>query len=146
MYRWNLWFSFENQWFFKDDRANLWISFEKLMNFSPGCVMQVCVADGFKSLQMTTWTQLAPKMHLRVKVMYWKCHFLSALHFPEIRGSRFETSCEFGRKKSFEHENGVLDLRVLPFHFRKTEIMWFCWISEFSLVTGLTRIRGNAGC
>ena len=26
-------------------RANLWFSFEKQMNFSPGCVMQVCVAD-----------------------------------------------------------------------------------------------------
>ena len=31
-------------------------------------------------------------LHLRRKVKYWKCHFLNALHFPEIKGSRFETS------------------------------------------------------
>ena len=37
------------------------------------------------------WSQLAPKVHLRRKVKYWKCHFLSALHFPEIQGSRSET-------------------------------------------------------
>ena len=40
---------------------------------------------------MTPWSQLAPKVHLRRKVKYWKCHFLSALHFPEIQGSRSET-------------------------------------------------------
>ena len=39
---------------------------------------------------MTPWSQLAPKVHLRRKVKYQKCHFLSALHFPEIQGSRFE--------------------------------------------------------
>ena len=39
---------------------------------------------------MTPWSQLAPKVHLRRKVNYWKCHFLSALHFPEIQGSRSE--------------------------------------------------------
>ena len=45
-----------------------------------------------KSLQMTSWAHLAPKVHLQVKVKYWKCHFLSALHFPEIEGSRCRTS------------------------------------------------------
>ena len=45
-----------------------------------------------KSFKMTPWSQLAPKVHLRRKVKYWKCHFLSALHFPEIEGSRFRTS------------------------------------------------------
>ena len=40
---------------------------------------------------MTPWSQLALKVHLRRKVKYWKCHFLNALHFPEIEGSRFET-------------------------------------------------------
>ena len=40
---------------------------------------------------MTPWSQLALKVHLRRKVKYWKCHFLSALHFPEIQGSRSET-------------------------------------------------------
>ena len=46
---------------------------------------------------MTPWTHVAPKMHLRLKVLYWKCHFLSALRFPEIEGSRFETCrlCRF---------------------------------------------------
>ena len=43
------------------------------------------------SIKMTPWSQLAPKVHLRRKVKYWKCHFLSALHFPEIQGSRSET-------------------------------------------------------
>jgi len=38
-------FPLKNRWFFKEYRANLWFSFEKQMNFSPGCVMQVCVAD-----------------------------------------------------------------------------------------------------
>ena len=33
----------------------------------------------------------APKVHLRRKVKYWKCHSPSALHFPEIQGSRSET-------------------------------------------------------
>ena len=37
------------------------------------------------------WSQLALKVHLRRKVKYWKCHFLNALHFPEIQGSRSET-------------------------------------------------------
>ena len=46
---------------------------------------------GFKSFKMTPWSQLPPKVHLRRKVKYWKCHFLSALHFPEIDGSRCET-------------------------------------------------------
>ena len=45
-----------------------------------------------ESLKKTFWSQLAPKVHLRRKVKYWKCRFLSALHFPEIKGSRFETS------------------------------------------------------
>ena len=85
-------FPLRNVSFCKDCRANLWFSFEKQINFSPGCVLQICVSDKLKSLQMTPWTHLAPKVHLRVKVLYWKCHFLSALHFPEIRGSRFETS------------------------------------------------------
>ena len=35
-----------------------------------------------------SWLQ---KMHLRRKVKCWKCHLLSALHFPEIQGSRSET-------------------------------------------------------
>ena len=37
------------------------------------------------------WSQLAPKVHLRRKVKYWKCHFLSALHFPKNPGSRSDT-------------------------------------------------------
>ena len=45
-----------------------------------------------KIFQMTPWAHVAPKVHSQVKVMYWKCHFLSALHFPEIEGSRFETA------------------------------------------------------
>ena len=40
---------------------------------------------------MTPWSQLAPKVHLRRKVKYWKCYFLSALYFSEIQGSRSET-------------------------------------------------------
>ena len=44
-----------------------------------------------KSFKMTPWSRLPPKVHLRRKVKYWKCHFLSALHFPEIQGSRSET-------------------------------------------------------
>ena len=50
-----------------------------------------------KSFKMTPWPRLPPKVHLRRKVKYWKCHFLSALHFPEIEGSRFETCrlCRF---------------------------------------------------
>ena len=41
--------------------------------------------------QNDPWSQLALTVHLRRKVKYWKCHFLSALHFPEIQGSRSET-------------------------------------------------------
>ena len=50
-----------------------------------------------KSFRMTSWPRLPLKVHLRRKVKYWKCHFLSALHFPEIEGSRFETCrlCRF---------------------------------------------------
>ena len=50
-----------------------------------------------KSFKMTPWPRLPPKVHLRRRVKYWKCHFLSALHFPEIEGSRFETCrvCRF---------------------------------------------------
>ena len=43
---------------------------------------------------MTPWSQLAPKVHLRREVKYWKlfkCHSPSALHFPEMQGSRSET-------------------------------------------------------
>ena len=43
-----------------------------------------------KSFKMTPWPRLPPKVHLRRKVKNWTCHFLSALHFPEIEGSRFE--------------------------------------------------------
>ena len=82
----------KNHSFCKDCRANLWFSFEKHIDFSPGCVIQTCISDKLQSLPNDPWTHLAPKVHLRVKVLYWKCHFLSALHFPEIRGSRFETS------------------------------------------------------
>ena len=99
------------------------------MNFSPGCVMQVCVADRL---------QIPPNDHLDTvgseNAFANKGYVLKMSlserppFFPEIRGSRFETSWEFGRKKSFEHENGVLDLPVLPFHSRKTKIIWFCWI------------------
>ena len=50
-----------------------------------------------KSFKMTPWPRLPPKVHLQRKVKYWKCHFLNALHFPEIEGSRFETCrvCRF---------------------------------------------------
>ena len=41
---------------------------------------------------MTPWAHLAPKVHLRVKVKYGKCHFLSTLRFPEIDGFGFEIS------------------------------------------------------
>ena len=35
----------KNHSFCKDRRANLWFSFEKQINFSPGCVIQICVSD-----------------------------------------------------------------------------------------------------
>ena len=59
-----------------------------------------------KSFKMTPWSRLPPKVHLRRKVKYWKCHFLSALHFPEIEGSRFETCrlCRFSFKSVGSHE------------------------------------------
>ena len=55
-------------------------------------VIQICISEcGWTSIQMTLWSQLALTVHLQRKVKYWKCHFLNALHFPEIQGSRFET-------------------------------------------------------
>ena len=50
-----------------------------------------------KSFKMTSWPRLPSKVHLRRKVKYWTCHFLSVLHFPEIEGSGFDTCrlCEF---------------------------------------------------
>ena len=47
------------------------------------------IQRSLKSFQTIPWSRLPPKVHLRRKVKYWKCHGLSALHFPEIEGSRF---------------------------------------------------------
>ena len=62
------------------------------MIFSPMWTIQICVSDKLKIPPKDPWAHLAPKVHLQVKVKYWKCNFLSALHFPEIEGSRFGTS------------------------------------------------------
>ena len=58
-----------------------------------------------KSFKMTPWPRLPPKVHLQWKVKYWKCPFLSALHFPEIEGSRFEICrlCRFSFKSLGPH-------------------------------------------
>ena len=58
-----------------------------------------------KSFKMNPWSRLPPKVHLRRKVKYWKCHFLSALHFPEIVGSRFEICrpCRFSFRSVILH-------------------------------------------
>ena len=54
-------------------------------------VIQICISETLNIHEITPWSQLAPKVHLRRKVKYWKCHFPSALHFPEVQGSRSET-------------------------------------------------------
>ena len=90
--------------------------------------MQICVSDKLQIPPNDPLDTFGSESAFASKGLVLKYHFLNAFHFPEINGSRFETSWEFGRKKSFEHENGVLDLPVLPFHCRKTKIMWFCWI------------------
>ena len=42
-------------------------------------VIQICISGTLNIHQTTPWSQLAPKVHLRRKVKYWKCHFLSDL-------------------------------------------------------------------
>ena len=72
--------------------------FLKIPWFSSPCEsFRFACQRSLKSFKMTSWPRLPPKVHLRRKVTYWTCHFLSALHFPEIEGSRFETCrlCRF---------------------------------------------------
>ena len=55
-------------------------------------VIQICISEcGWTSIKMTPWSQFVLTVHLRRKVKYWKCHSPSALHVPEIQGSRSET-------------------------------------------------------
>ena len=77
-----------------------------------------------KSFKMTSWSRLPPKVHLRRKVKYLKYHFLSALHFPEIEGSRFETRrlCRFSftsvgsHYKINENQQTSIKNRSKPMH------------------------------
>ena len=54
-------------------------------------VIQICISETLNIHQNDPLVTVVPKVHLRRKVKYWKCHFLSAVHFPEIQGSRSET-------------------------------------------------------
>ena len=84
---------------------------------------------GFKSLQITPWIHLAPKVHLRVKVMYWKRHFLSDLHFQKLRVP--DVRLLGGTAVARNHSNmkvGCWTYQPYYFHYRKTKMIWFCWI------------------
>ena len=79
-----------------------------------------------KSFKMTPWPRLPPKVHLRRKVKYWKCHFLSALHFPEIESSRFET-CRLCR---FFSNPWVPIKKVMKINGHRSKIDQSLWINE----------------
>ena len=94
-----------------------------------------------KSFKMTSWPRLPPKVHLRRKVKYWTCHFLSALHFPEIEGSRFETCrlCKFVSnpwvpiEKNNENQGTLIKNRWKP-AYESMKIKgnhWFPWFSKY---------------
>ena len=97
----NLWCSFGRQLIFIYYYYywNFEVSYEKQIICLDSCSTFQFPCEWFRfafqrrwtSINMTPWSQLAPKVHLRRKVKYSKCHFLSALHFPEIQGSRSET-------------------------------------------------------
>ena len=82
-------------------RSDLWFcikTYMKIINFKKNKWISMKIMQtwftfqrSLESLIKTPWSQLAPKVHLRRKVKYWKYRFLSALHFPEIEGSRFKS-------------------------------------------------------
>ena len=80
----DLWFCIKTYTKINKIKETKWISIKIMQTWF---TFQRCL----ESLRKTPWSQLAPKVHLRRKVKYWKCRFLSALHFPEIEGSRFRT-------------------------------------------------------
>ena len=89
----DLWFCTKTYTKMNKIKETKWISIKIMLTWF---TFQRCL----ESLKKTPWSQLPPKVHLRRKVKYWKCRFLSALHFPEIEGSRFETfrPCRFSFK------------------------------------------------
>ena len=79
-----------------------------------------------KSFKMISWSRLPPKVHLRRKVKYWTCDFLSALHFPEIEGSRFET-CRLCR---FFSNPWVPIKKTMKINGQQSKIDQSLWINE----------------
>ena len=80
----DLWFFIQTYTKMNTIKKTKWISITIMQTWF---TFQRCL----ESLKKTPWSQLPPKVHLRRKVKYWKCRFLSALHFPEIEGCRLES-------------------------------------------------------
>ena len=89
----DLWFCIKTYTKMNKIKETKWISIKIMQTWF---TFQRCL----ESLKKTPWSQLPPKVHLRRKVKYWKCRFLSALHFPEIEGCRLESFrlCRFSFK------------------------------------------------
>ena len=95
----------QNRWTPLKNNEQPWCVFLKTPWFSSPCEwFRFACRRTLKSFTMTSWPRLPPKVHLRRKVKYWTCRFLSALHFPEIEGCRLRLadSVDYRSKKSMK--------------------------------------------
>ena len=98
----------KNNCFCKDCRANLWFSFEKQMNFSPGCVIQICNSDKLQippNDPLDTFgseSAFASKGYIE-NVTFWAPSIFQKLGVPDLRllGSKWVAKNQSNMKVGF---------------------------------------------